>query len=158
MPEQDRNYDPYRTPTPYDILGVKGGIRATAKEIGKAYNKAKKKARLIKDSKERAARMEQLDWAKEQLLRADSRVMIDFFLLSDDLFVDLAVDFGRKLAEAPIPTKEAIGPLMPDRPYDDLVPRPLEQLLEEFRLPPALEWYDFDEPKERRLPLHESEH
>jgi len=151
MSEENRAYDPYETPTPYETLGLKTGIHATAKEIGKSFNKATRKARHIKDSRERAARIQQLEWAKEQLQRPENRVMVDFFLLSDDLFVDLCVTYGQRLAAARLPTQEAIGPLMSKNKYDDLVPKSLDQFLGEFRLLKDLEWFDDDDAKSPRM-------
>ena len=153
MAAENSHIDPYQTPTPYDVLDIKKGIRATAKEIGKAYNKAQRRAKHIKNSEERAERMQQLDWAKEQLQRPENRVLADFFLLSDDLFADLCVSCGERLAETPLPTDEAIGPLLSASKYDDLVPRPLEAFLGEFHLLTDLEWFDEDRPDEGRLSL-----
>jgi hypothetical protein len=153
MSQTLEHYDPYQTPTPYDVLGVKKGVRATAKEIGKAYNKSLRKARHLKDSEQRAAKMAELEWAKERLQRPEDRVLVDFFILADDLFADLCVSCGDRLAAAPLPTQEAIGPLLSSQKYDDLVPRPLKQFLGEFQLVDDLAWFDDDDAENPQLPL-----
>ncbi|OHB83161.1 MAG: hypothetical protein A2V98_05750 [Planctomycetes bacterium RBG_16_64_12] len=151
MPEG--NYDPYSRPTPYEILGVPSGLCATAREIGRAYNKEKRKARHIADLKERAARMEKLDRAKEQLQRPENRVLVDFFLLGNDLFADLCMRFGQKLTGAEPPTQKALGALLSEHRHDDLVPRPLEQFLGEFRPVEDWEWYDDADQEQPTLRL-----
>lgn len=122
-------YDPFRVPSPYEVIGVNKPLRASAKEIGKAYNKERRAARSIADLKERAARMEALDEAKEQLQRPENRVLVDFFLLGEDVFADLCVAVSGRLAEYPIPTGKVLGSILGKRRYDDLIPANSEKLL-----------------------------
>ena len=49
-------HDPFHRPTPYEILGVKKGVKATAKEIGKAYNKEKRGSEEEKGEEEKGRR------------------------------------------------------------------------------------------------------
>lgn len=146
-------YDPYRHPTPYDVLEIREGLRADAKEIGKAYNRQRQEARRIKDISERAQRMKDLDRARDELLRPDDRVLLDFFGLSDKLFPELCLQFGRRLAsEKPLRTAEFLGGLSADRPYDDLVPADLGALEKPCGVPDQPTFYP--EPRdEQRLPL-----
>lgn len=149
------NYDPFQHPTSYEILGVKKGIKATAKEIGKAYNKEKRAVRRISNVKERAARLEALDRAKDQLQRPEDRVLVDFFVLGEDLFGNLATDFSQKLATVELPTDKIIGPLMPKQSYDSLVPKSLKHFLSEFQLVEDPEWHDDIDSEQSRLPIAE---
>lgn len=144
-------YDPFHRPSPYDILEIKNGLKASAKEIGQAYNKLKRKARQLKDVKERAARMEALDRAKEQLQRPENRVLIDFFMLGDDLFADLCDRLGERLSRREIPTRKALGKLLSGGRFDDLLPHPLDQFTREFELIEDAQW--FDEPYADDEPL-----
>lgn len=150
-------YDPYRHPTPYDVLGLKEGLRADAKAIGKAYNKERKEAARINETAERAQRMKDLDRARDELLRPDDRVLLDFFGLSDKLFPDLCLGYTRKLAgDQPPRTAELLGGLRAERPYDDLVPGDLGALEQPFALTDGPTSYP--EPRaEERLPLLEME-
>lgn len=129
------NYNPYRRPTAYEVLGIENSLYATAREIGgKAYNNQKKKARLIRDTKERARRMRELEEAKNQLLRPEDRILLDFFLLGDRLFEELCDSHGRKLAEKELPTSELLGSLHASRRNDDLVPEAPEKAAGTFQL------------------------
>ncbi len=145
--------DPYQEPTAYEMLNIKKGIYATSKEIGKAYNKAQGRAKHIKSSEERAERMAQLEWAKEQLQRPENRVLVDFFLLGDDLFADLCVRCGERLAATPLPTGQVLGELFSANKYDDLVPRPLKAFCREFRLLNDLEWFENEGSSDERLSI-----
>ncbi len=142
MPDNMAHHDPFHRPSPYDVLEIQNGLKASAKDIGRAYNKLKRKARQLKDVKERAARMEALDLAKEQLQRPENRVLIDFFLLGEDLFADLCNAFGDQLSERDPPTNKALGKLMRGGRHDDLLPHPLDQFRGEIELPDVIEWYD----------------
>jgi hypothetical protein len=145
-------YNPYQSPTPYEVLGLKQGVAATAREIGKAISDQQKKARRIKDLKERAERLKEIDEAKARLLRPDDRVQIDFFILGNRIFADLCCSFGRKLIDGELNTSKIIGPLYPASKYDNLIPEPLEKLSGEFHLVDSPEFYD--DPADRgRLPL-----
>jgi hypothetical protein len=155
MPSELKPVDPYQPPTPYDVLGIRNGLRASARDIGKAYNDAKKKARHIKDTKERAARMEELERAKEQLQRPDDRVLVDFFLLGDDVFGDLCIQWAQELGAREIATGQLLGPLLPKQPYDDLLPRPLEQFVSDYRWLDDLKFHDEPEAAPPRVPLVE---
>src|SRR5207247_2176437 len=119
-------YNPYEQPTAYEVLGLKEGPKATLEDIARAYNEHKRKARLIKDTKERAARLVELDRARDRLLRPDDRVLLDFFLLSDDLFADLCCRYAQQLSEVDLPVAEVIAALHGGWPYDDLVPEKLD--------------------------------
>jgi hypothetical protein len=139
-------YNPYVYPTPYDVLGLKKGLKATAAEIGRSYNDAIRKARRLRDLKERTKRIKELDGAKAQLLKPEDRVLMDFFLLGNDVFVDLCQSYAQKLAGAELPVAKIIGPLYPKRRYDDLVPEALDKVVSEF---PLIETPDFhDEPRD----------
>jgi hypothetical protein len=156
MPASDK-YDPYRKPTPYDVLGLKEGLAVNAKDIGKAYNDEKKKARLIKDTAERAQRTAALDRARDELLRPDDRVLLDFFSLSSRLFADLCLHCSGKLAgDLPPQTADLLGGLRSERAYDDLAPADLQSLEQPFQLTEApdfhLEPHDLE-----RLPLTDIE-
>ncbi len=147
-------YNPFARPNAYDVLGItKKALHATSKDISKGYNKEKKAARRIKDTKERAKRLEELDAAKERLQRPEDRVMIDFFQLGDDIFAELCVNFGARLASQNLPTDKIIGPLLPKNRYDNLIPSPLEQLLTEFAPVEGLLWSNRASDDESTLQL-----
>ncbi len=122
-----QKYDPYLSPSPYDVLGLRSGLKATTREIGAAYNKLKNEARKIKDTNERASRIKNLDDARSQLLKPDDRVLLDFFLLSEDIFKDLCVGYGDTLTPGTLDTGEVLGQLSAPRRPDDLMP-PLDDL------------------------------
>lgn len=146
-------FDPFERPTPYEVLGVKKGIRATAKDIGKAYNKQKREARRLSDVKERAARMEALDRAKEQLQRPENRVLVDFFHLGNDVFADLSCDLGKRLGEVQLPTEKVVGPLLPKVRYDNLMPSTFDPFLGEFELEQEPRWHAEMDDDESQLAL-----
>src|SRR4051812_25663617 len=102
-------YDPYLSPSPYEILGIRAGLKATARDIGAAWTQRKNEARKIKDTNERAQRIKDLDNAKARLLKPDDRVLLDFFLLGEEIFKDLCVGFGDKLTPGAIDTQEVLG-------------------------------------------------
>jgi len=144
--ELNGKFNPYRRPTPYDILGLKDGTAATLRDIGRACNDQRKKARTIPDTAERAKRMKELDEAKAQLLRPEDRVLLDFFILGGQVFVELCCRYGQKFpADEKLPVDEVLGPLYPPRRYDDLLPEAPEKLVGELR-PLDLEF--FDEPRD----------
>lgn len=136
-------YDPYRKPSPYDVLGLSQGLEANAKDIGKAYNDEKLKAsRNIKDTGERARRIADLDKAKKQLLKPDDRVLLDFFGLSGHIFVELCEHVALRLAAAPpTPTSDLLGISRTERPFDDLLPADLATLEEAFATTEAPEFF-----------------
>lgn len=146
-------YDPFHRPSPYDVLELKQGTKASAKEIGRAYNNLKKKARRIKDLKERAARMEALDRAKEQLQRPENRVLFDFFMLGGDLFTDLCDSLGARLAKKDLPTERALRGLLQVGQYDDLLPRPLDQFQKDFDIEQEVQWFSKPYDEEESLTI-----
>lgn len=83
-------------------------------------------------------------------------MLVDFFLLGDDLFAELCLHYGQKLAAAELPTQKAIGPLLSKHEYDDLIPRPLDQL-GDFHMVEDLPSYDEIEGERSRLRLIEME-
>lgn len=142
MPDKSPEFDPFHSPTPYAVLEIENGLQASAKDIGRAYNTLKRKARSISDVKARAARVEALDRAKEQLQRPENRVLIDFFLLGDALFADLCRALAARLATREMPVRTALRKVIRGGRYDDLLPRPLEQFEREFELPGNVHWYE----------------
>jgi hypothetical protein len=153
----NRKLDPYRRPTPYEILGLKDGLSATAREIGKAYNDERRKAISIKDTAQRAQRLAELDQARDEVLRPDDKVLLDFFALSNTLFVDLCLHYSNTLTREPLPqTSDLLGGLRHERSYDDLVPADLNSFAQPFELTETPKFYQ--EPSETaRLPLTELE-
>jgi hypothetical protein len=125
---------PFDGKTPYDVLGmeVEEGVRAAARQIGKVANKTQRKAKRIKDTKERAKAIEDIEEAKDRLIRPDDRVMVDFFLVSRDVVGDVCKRFGEELVRGTVDTESIIGSYSPRQKYDDLVPAPLVQFQGEF--------------------------
>jgi hypothetical protein len=148
-------YNPYHRPTPYEVLELKQGPGATAKEIGKAVNDQKKKAKRIKDTIERAKRLEELDSAKDRLLRPDDRVLFDFFILGDQVFAEICRGFGRRITGDTLNTDKVVGHLYPSQKYDDLVPEVLDKVPGELKLVESPEFYTALEAERVRLPLTE---
>jgi hypothetical protein len=136
-----KQYDPYVSPTPYEVLGIEKCLKATTREIGAAYNKLKNEARKIKDTNERAQRIKDLDDARGQLLKPDDRVLLDFFLLSEDIFKDLCVGFGDALTPGTLDTGEVLGQLSAPRRPDDLMP-PLDELTAPLDAVESLELFE----------------
>src|SRR4051795_10959017 len=98
--------DPYVKPGPYEILGIKNGARASASDVGRAFNEQTRRARSIRDTSERARKMKALQDAKAQLLKPEDRILIDFFDLGEDLFADLCTSASDKLATEPLEVEE----------------------------------------------------
>lgn len=148
----DGSLNPYRRPSPYEVLEVKKGPQASANDIGAAYNRARNEARRIKDTKQRAKRMQELEAAKEQLLRPDDRVLFDFFILGGEVFGDLCQSLGEKLADGELWTQKVTGALRATRGFDDLIPEHPQKAAGAFPLLEPLEF--FDEPTDPvRLPI-----
>lgn len=156
MAELDE-FDPYQRPTPYELLGIANGVNATSRDIAKAFNQKKNEARLIKDVKERAARLGELEKTKDQLQRPEDRVLFDFFVLGSDLFVDLSTNLSGKLASGPLPCDEFVGQFTKDGEYDDLLPRPLNQFVSEFETCNEPQWYRDEDFAPARIPLTDGE-
>lgn len=116
--------NPFKTPTPYDVLGmdIATGLMASAREIGRAHSKEMKKARKLRDTKDKARRNEELDGVRDLLVRPDDRVLVDFFLLSDRVIGDICLTLGRKMTAGALPVEPVLGSLNSDRRYDDLIP------------------------------------
>jgi hypothetical protein len=146
--------DPYAIPTAYDILGLQSGVQATAKEIGKAYNKQKQAAKRIPDTKQRAARLEEIDRAKDQLQRPDQRVLVDFFQLSNDLFGDLASLVSGRLAQGGLYTEKIVGRFLAPRPYDDLLADLRDAELCRIPMDAVMDFAGDIEPAVRRAIFH----
>lgn len=136
--------DPFQRPTPYEILGMtnSAGLKSSGREIGRAHGKAKRAARRIKDTSEKAKRNEEIDQARDLLIRPDDRVLVDFFLLGENVVGDICLSVGRRLEKTPLPTKEVMGSLYPKKRYDDLVPDNLQRFetpLKELSIPEVQE-------------------
>jgi hypothetical protein len=127
-------YNPYERPSPYEVLGLREGRGTSVEDVGRAYNEQKRKARLIKDTKERAARQAELDRARDRLLRPDDRVLVDFFALGDDLLPELCCRYAEQMRHEGLPAAELIAGLHEGRPHDDLVPEDPDEAAGE--LPP----------------------
>jgi hypothetical protein len=152
MADKPEQVDPFGDSTPYDVLGIDKGPSATGRDVTRAYTEAKRKARRISDVKQRAARMKELDRAKEQLQRPGDRVLVDFFMLSEDTFGDLCIRVAKSMTELQMPTDEVLGPLLSKR-YDDLLPASREQFRREFHLLENMEFFDAADLEEARLPI-----
>ncbi|MGF1581463.1 MAG: hypothetical protein ACFCD0_19225 [Gemmataceae bacterium] len=148
-------HNPYQRPNSYDILGLNKGLAATAQDIGKAYNNQKREARRIKDTQERAKRMQDLDEAKAELLRPDDRVLLDFFLLGNQVFTDLCAYYAERIAPSDESiTAELLGAQGHNKKFDDLVPSPLRQIFGTIQPVTNLGFYE--EPEEQKpLPILE---
>ena len=117
------SYDLYPTPSPYEMLGLDPDEAATTTtaEIVKAHkalvNKAK---RGIKDPSERARRMDELNSARDLVLRPDDRVMIDFFALSKNPIAEICCSFAKRWTSEPLSTQEVLGAAI-NSVVDDLI-------------------------------------
>ena len=127
-------FTPFDEQTPYEVIGmnVDEGVAATAREIGHAAKKVKRKAQRLKDTKERARRMEAIDAQKDCLIRPDDRVMVDFFLIGRNVLGDVCNRIGDQIRKEDVPTQELIGAFYPHRKYDELIPRSLDQFESNF--------------------------
>lgn len=153
--ESDAKFNPYHRPSSYDVLGLADGPATPTREIGRVYNDQLRKSRTIRDTGERSRRMEELKLARDQLLRPDDRVLLDFFMVGGDLFNALCTRYAREVSATPVAAGEVLRELFPTRRHDDLLPLTPDALTEEFL---SVEVQFFEEPGEAaRLPLTTSE-
>ena len=150
------SHDPYCSPSAYDVLGIaaESTTSMTSREIGKAYNEQIKKAKRIPDTTERARRIDDLNAARDLLVRPEDRVLIDFFCLGSRMFADICQGYGRRWLARPISTAEILGSVTPAEKFDDLLSDVLSEsaLRELVELPPP-ELYEDPHAEQERWPL-----
>jgi hypothetical protein len=134
MPNSTEAIDPFRKPTPYEVLKLKHGIRSETRDISRAWNELSRDAKRESDVKARAARMQELDWAKSQLQRPESRALLDFFALSNQVFADLCISMASRMAEEIVDTAPILGRFSTTAQFDDLLPASFDNVTSDFHL------------------------
>ena len=147
--------NPYKQPGLYDTVGVdsRQGVTLGERRIGLRINEEERKAKRLKSIPDKQARLDAVRIAKEILREPGARVLVDFFVIPDDVVGDVCREWAERLTRGPLPTHEVIASFFPKKRFDDLVPEDLGQFVSDVHAVPPRPIFDIDGGIEGALPL-----